>query len=416
MLYGVHRVSLMAEEWEDDPPMTTIHVEMLGGFSIYEEGSTGTQINVAGRARQIWSLVAYLILHRVKGVSAQELIDVLWPDAERENPVGTLKNNISRARTALEKLGLPDAKELIQCKGGFYYWAPDCVTTLDAEEFEQQAEASGEETDPAEAVEKAKSALALYKGDFLPTLSYGSWTTPLSAWYRTVCIKMCRQAANQLKELGRYEELVQLARRAFEIDPSVEEFSVHLMRSLMETGDPKQALSHYTHVKRLFMDNYGASPSPELELAQNEAVQMLYGQDMTKSELTSFLQEQDLDAGAFYCECSIFREIVQLYARSMKRTGRSCQILVISLERPESAEKQALQIKWLEQVLSQALRGGDPYTKVSTTRMLVLLPGATTENGKLVIDRIMDRLRVNYPRSGLKLNWRIYDLGTLNIQ
>ena len=55
-----------------------IKVKMLGQFTLQEEGMSEPQkVNLAGRASRLWTLVAYLIIHRDRGVSAQELIDLL---------------------------------------------------------------------------------------------------------------------------------------------------------------------------------------------------------------------------------------------------------------------------------------------------------------------------------------------------
>ncbi len=59
-----------------------------------------------GRSGRLWTLVAYLHLQQEKGATTQELIDILWPEAESANPASTLQNNASRARAALEALGL----------------------------------------------------------------------------------------------------------------------------------------------------------------------------------------------------------------------------------------------------------------------------------------------------------------------
>ena len=77
-----------------------IHVTMLGKFTLREEGmAQPCPLSLTGRSRRLWILVAYLILHRDRGIPAQELIDLLWSDASGGNPMSTLQNNASRART-----------------------------------------------------------------------------------------------------------------------------------------------------------------------------------------------------------------------------------------------------------------------------------------------------------------------------
>lgn len=83
-----------------------IRATMLGKFTLMQEGMNAPAVvSLAGRSRRLWTLVAYLILQRARGVSTQELIDLLWPDAEGSNPASTLQNNVSRSRNSLAEMG-----------------------------------------------------------------------------------------------------------------------------------------------------------------------------------------------------------------------------------------------------------------------------------------------------------------------
>lgn len=114
----------------------SVEITMLGKFTIFGPGMAAPKaVSLTGRARRLWILTAYLILNRERGVSARELIDLLWPDSESSDPMATLQNNVSRARNALEELGLRDGKKLICNRSGTYYWAPNTETVLDCEQF-----------------------------------------------------------------------------------------------------------------------------------------------------------------------------------------------------------------------------------------------------------------------------------------
>ena len=88
-----------------------IRATMLGRFSLQQTGMKEPRmVSLAGRSGRLWTLVAYLILHRDRGIPAQELIDLLWPDGSGSNPASTLQNNASRARNAMATLGFSDTK------------------------------------------------------------------------------------------------------------------------------------------------------------------------------------------------------------------------------------------------------------------------------------------------------------------
>lgn len=132
-----------AQNGETIQVVPKIDVTMFGKFTLKQEGmEVPHAVSLTGRSRRLWTLTAYLILNRNRGVSAQELIDLLWPEAENDNPLSTLQNNVSRARAALAELGFTHAKVIIHNEKGYYRWAPDRETQLDVEQFETLAKAA----------------------------------------------------------------------------------------------------------------------------------------------------------------------------------------------------------------------------------------------------------------------------------
>lgn len=137
-----------AQNGETMQVVPKIDVTMFGKFTLKQEGmEVPHAVSLTGRSRRLWTLTAYLILNRNRGVSAQELIDLLWPEAENDNPLSTLQNNVSRARAALAELGFTHAKVIIHNEKGYYRWAPDRETQLDVEQFETLAKAALAEED-----------------------------------------------------------------------------------------------------------------------------------------------------------------------------------------------------------------------------------------------------------------------------
>lgn len=142
-----------AQNGETIQVVPKIDVTMFGKFTLKQEGmEVPHAVSLTGRSRRLWTLTAYLILHRNRGVSAQELIDLLWPEAENDNPLSTLQNNVSRARAALAELGFTHAKVIIHNEKGYYRWAPDRETQLDVEQFETLAKAALAEEDMEKSV------------------------------------------------------------------------------------------------------------------------------------------------------------------------------------------------------------------------------------------------------------------------
>lgn len=230
-----------AQNGETIQVVPKINVTMFGKFTLKQEGmEVPHAVSLTGRSRRLWTLTAYLILNRNRGVSAQELIDLLWPEAENDNPLSTLQNNVSRARAALAELGFTHAKVIIHNEKGYYRWAPDRETQLDVEQFETLAKAALAEEDMEKSVALAQEAVALYTGDFLTESAAEFWCINLNTYYRSLYTRLCRAAVDRLLKLGRITDAEKLCTGVIRLDPAAEEFSVFLMQALIKNKNPKK--------------------------------------------------------------------------------------------------------------------------------------------------------------------------------
>lgn len=379
-----------AQNGETIQVVPKIDVTMFGKFTLKQEGmEVPHAVSLTGRSRRLWTLTAYLILNRNRGVSAQELIDLLWPEAENDNPLSTLQNNVSRARAALAELGFTHAKVIIHNEKGYYRWAPDRETQLDVEQFETLAKAALAEEDMEKSVALAQEAVALYTGDFLTESA----------------------AVDRLLKLGRITDAEKLCTGVIRLDPAAEEFSVFLMQALIKNKNPKKALEHYDYIASLYREVYGVSPSAELEAQKALAVQELYGSETSEDDIHTFLLEKEQETGAFCCDNNVFREIVKLHVREMRRNDTPAALMIVRLaNRSIDPEKRAVYMKQMEGTLLNELRAGDPFTKVGANQFWVLLPGATGENGGLVSRRVFNRFQKEYPKSGAAYTFKSLDL------
>lgn len=359
-----------AQNGETIQVVPKIDVTMFGKFTLKQEGmEVPHAVSLTGRSRRLWTLTAYLILNRNRGVSAQELIDLLWPEAENDNPLSTLQNNVSRARAALA------------------------------------------EEDMEKSVALAQEAVALYTGDFLTESAAEFWCINLNTYYRSLYTRLCRAAVDRLLKLGRITDAEKLCTGVIRLDPAAEEFSVFLMQALIKNKNPKKALEHYDYIASLYREVYGVSPSAELEAQKALAVQELYGSETSEDDIHTFLLEKEQETGAFCCDNNVFREIVKLHVREMRRNDTPAALMIVRLaNRSIDPEKRAVYMKQMEGTLLNELRAGDPFTKVGANQFWVLLPGATGENGGLVSRRVFNRFQKEYPKSGAAYTFKSLDL------
>ena len=394
-----------------------LRVCMLGQFTLWQEGMEQPQaVRLTGRSGRLWTLAAYLILQQEKGATTQELIDILWPEAEGANPASTLQNNASRARAALEALGFDDGKQLIRYEDGCYRWAPERETWLDAAEFERLARKALGETNGTRFQETARQAIGLYQGDLLPEAATEFWCVNLNTYYRSLYMRLCKKLAQQLMEAEQYHEAAVLCTKTLGLDPVAEEFSVLLMRALTRGREPQRALEHYESVRQLYLDSYGMTPSQELETEKNAALQELYGKGMDEQELKEFLWEDHHENAAFCCDNGTFREIVKLQLRAMRRDESQAQVMMVRLQNPaKEPERNAVYMKQMEQTLQDSLRAGDPFTRLGASQFWVLLPGAGVDDRGAIEARISSELHGRYPRSKARFQYKMMDLRGLRM-
>lgn len=399
----------------DDASSAGIALARIDTFTSTEAVAEITA-SLSGRAHRLWLLVAYLIVNRDHGVSPQELIDLLWPEVTSNNPASTLQNNVSRARALFSEANFDGARDLIKHTDGLYYWAPERSTLLDIEIFETNARRIGDflSADDAEGIELALETCKLYTGDFLSDATDITWCANLAVYYRTLYKRLCKTTIIALMEAGRLKEAQTLCLQVCVLDPAAEEFSLLLMQAYLADANPTAALEQYQTIANYLSQTYDIQPSAELETQREIALQELYGQSMNEQGIRTFLFESNDDEGAFACSNAVFREIALLRLREMERSGEDSHIIAISFSNPSTkTARRIINAKRVAQVLSATLRASDPFTKVGSNQFLVLLPGASAENARMVYERIVARFKDNFPRAELAFRFSMMSLAAL---
>ena len=185
--------------------ITSLKVNMLGGLSIR---SGDVEINDGdNRSRKVWLLLAYMIYCRKRPITQEELVRLLWDDADSvTNPANALKTMFHRVRTTLDRLGDSAGHVLIVRQGGSYAWNCKVPLTLDVEAFDELCQSASDATRPKDRLERCLKALELYGGDFLEHFSSDPWVVPVAAYYHNVYLQVTHEVLPMLEEADRREE------------------------------------------------------------------------------------------------------------------------------------------------------------------------------------------------------------------
>lgn len=377
-----------------------IQASMLGGFSL-----TAGECRISdeeNRSKKLWSLLAYLIINRFKDVSVNELLQAVWQEDVQDNPRGALKTLVFRVRKMLEKAGFP-AQELLLGQRGAYLWNPAWATRLDIDEFRRLCDRCLSNTPGGE--EEGFRAFELYKGDFLSRMSEEAWVTPICAYYHSLYRRLVVRLAKYELERENYDRLFKLAERAAGIDPFSEEFHYYRILALYKKGAEEEAVKEYKKVTELFYRERLMTPSEQFKDLYREIVsasqEVITDLDLIRQTLGT-PGEGHRENGAYLCEYSVFKRILQLERRRVERSGNSVYLCLLTVgDRRGNTLKPEIQTRAMERLreaIRQSLRLSDVYSRCSVSQYILLLPSATYENGERVMKRILSAFNKAYAR------------------
>jgi len=392
----------------------TIHIKMLGGFSIaYGERSVTDQSN---RMRKVWLLLAYLICNRNRLTTRENYLSLLQGSGvdESVDPNGKLKAMFYRARTMLNQVDETAGHDWIIHKSGAYSWNTDIPLTLDVEEFEALCKSALAADDGEERLNCYKQALALYRGDFLPKLNMEPWVVPLSAYYHQMYLDAVQQTLVLLEEQKQWEEIDKICATALKIEPYSEELYQHLMRCRIAQNDRAGALQAYEEMSELLFATFGVMPSDESRTLYREASREAESVTVPVGVVRDQLREPFGARGALYCEYDFFKMLYQLQARTIVRSGEVIHIVLFSIhghrnkELPRRSLDRAMEN--LQKLLIDNLRQGDVVTRCSISQLIVMLPQANYENSCAVCQRILKAFDRQYPHSPADIHYSVQPL------
>lgn len=388
-----------------------LQVTLLGSFQLARQvsGHLCTINDQVSTSRKLWTFLQYLIAFRHREISQDEIIDVLWDSEDDSNTVNALKTLLHRARATLEAMGYDDGKQVILYRRGIYAWNNDLPVEVDAERFEllcnQADHAEGDR------LPLLLSALALYRGPFLPKSSCEPWVVYQRTYYHNRFLSLCSEASEILDQQGRAPEIIDLCRRSLIFAPYEESLHLSLMQALISTGAQHAAIEHYHFITKLFMDELGVTPTQGLTDLYRELVKSTRSVELDLSVVRDALSEETPRPGPYFCEYVIFQDIYRLEARASQRTGQVVQLAMLSMLSARGKELTTKQtrvsMERLKEIVIATLRRGDAFTRFSASQYLALLPCATREGGEVVLGRLVTSFRRLYPKMPVLIQYSI---------
>jgi len=381
-----------------------VKVDMLGDFTvtaILQDGTEHCLTERLGRSRKLWTLLEYLVVHRERCVTQEELIELLWPEGGVENAVGSLKLIIHRLRNGMEIGSVLPGRQIIVNRRGSYIWGDTFPTVVDADEFEELCQYAADCPDTERQLEYMLRALLLYRGNFLSRSTGSAWVASLSSYYQSLYIHVCMTAIPLLEAQERSEEIAELCCRAIEIAPGEEKLHLALIHALAAQGKSRDALDQYNKTTQLLLTQFGSTPTEEFTSIYKELLRKTHSPESDLSVVRARLAEADALPGAFYCEYEFFKEIYRQRVRESARSGQPVQLALITLSGSKNRELTQKQTGTLMErlcdTIRESLRAGDVFARFSARQFLLLLPSTSLEHMDIILGRIRRNFRSRSP-------------------
>lgn len=366
-----------------------LKINMLGDFSLsYGEKVVSEQTK---RSKKLWPLLEYLIIYHDRGVSQNELIELLWGEDNSDNPFGALKTQMHRLRTILAELDCPES--IIINVNGAYAFNTAIEYEIDVEQFESCfKKATVGDLTSKEKLDLLLKAIDLYQGDFLSKSAYESWVVPINTYYKSIFTKAAHMVIELLTEADKPHDIVTICNKAIKIDPYDEYVYYNLIKVLAELGEQQSAKKQYEYITDLLYTKFGVTPSNELMELYEKTIKTKKNIETDLDVITESLLDEQQVNGAFFCEYQIFKHLYQLELRESERSGLKNNVCLFTISSQDGAlpTQNALNkaMQRLMDSISSSLRGSDVFARYSISQYILLLQNTNVETGKLVLKRI----------------------------
>jgi DNA-binding SARP family transcriptional activator len=240
-----------------------LHVYLFGSFRLVRNG-----VEVSSKdwyTRQARQLFKVLLQERGHLVSANKLIDLLWPE-NVENAHKALRSAVSALRDVLEPEREPWLSSSFVPRGQNGYalvFPPDCRVWVDVAEFERLLDLALQSVNTAESRTMLACALQFYAGEYLAEDGEAAWVLAERTRLRERYFAGVIHLMQWWGELACYREAIELGRRALEQDTCREPLYRLIMQYQALAGDKAGALLTFEQCRRELDRHLGADPSAQ---------------------------------------------------------------------------------------------------------------------------------------------------------
>ena len=235
--------------------MSGMQLRILGSLEVEVDGRP---VALGGRRQR--ALLALLLIHADRVVSAVQLAEDLWDQPDPARSVKRLQVGITRLRQALAAGGVTDARLVSGPAGYTLQVEPGALDVHVFERLLAEGRRALADGDSRGAAATLRDALALWRGEPLADVAYETFAQPEIARLDELRVAALEDRVEADLALGRHRELVAELERLVAHHPLRERLRGQLMLALYRAGRPAHALETYRQARRSLADELGLEP------------------------------------------------------------------------------------------------------------------------------------------------------------
>lgn len=231
-------------------------LRLFGQLAAETNGVTVTRF----RTQKTAALLAYLACHADRPHPREELVALLWPDAELDAGRHNLSQALTSLRHQLEPPGIA-AGAVVVADRNTVRLNPESFSS-DVATFEEHVTAAVRTTDPADRRGRLEGAARVYAGELLPGF-YEDWVLARRDRYAGQMLDALRALAAEAAGSGYLDLAIDYGRRAVDVDPLCEEAHADLMAYFAAAGRSSSVLRQFADLERILRRELDVEPSDE---------------------------------------------------------------------------------------------------------------------------------------------------------
>ncbi|MFD0395968.1 BTAD domain-containing putative transcriptional regulator [Streptomyces nogalater] len=240
---------------------------VLGPMEVVHDGE---QVRLGGSQRR--AMLGFLLLQANRTVAASRLLNALWGEDEAPRTARKILQNAVyalRGVLACASDGSSGAARLLTRSPGYMLEvAPERIDLHLFQKWVAQAREKRAQGAPEEAAELLRDALALWRGPALADLVEVGFEWPELVAVQNSRLDVLEDYFDTQLALGRHHTVLAELETTVQAEPLRERLCGQLMLALYRCGRQADALSTYSRVRNLLVEDLGLVPGQPLQRLQ----------------------------------------------------------------------------------------------------------------------------------------------------